>query len=147
MVVDGSHVVREQGAIGTSVKELAPPGKRWGSYTLSARVKPLSIASSTGIAGRYQNAGDGYVLLLRNGDSWYLGKRVKGLWTTLANGTLSYSPHTWHTLSLTFIGTSITAAIDTRPVAQVADRTFSAGSVSLTTRTSAEFDDVRILPG
>ena len=63
--------------------------------------------------------------------AWSLSKKdTAGTAAALAGGTASApGTGTWHTLTLRFTGTSITAKLDTTTLTQVTDTSYAAGQV------------------
>jgi hypothetical protein len=68
----------------------------------------------------------GYWLKISTNGHWQL----KSLFTTLADGTVSFDARRWHKLALTFSGTRITAAIDGVEVRTIEDHTFFEGGMA-----------------
>jgi pectate lyase len=115
----------------------------WTNYTVQARVKPGAndLYQPNDLMARFTNDDNHYSFLLKNNDEWYLGKRVDGTWTTLAQGTYSYSSR-FYTLKMTLNGAAITAAIDGKVVATVNDTSFASGKIGFLTSAESALDDV-----
>jgi Glycosyl hydrolase family 59 len=123
-------------------------GASWGSYTVTADVM-LPQAGSAGLIARFhtvstaQGAFDGYVFDASTHGSFSLtvhrgGAAVAAAGglrevrrprvTQLAAGRVSFATGRWHTLTLTVAGTAITASVDGRQVASLADAALAQGS-------------------
>jgi hypothetical protein len=112
----------------------------WSDYTVSTEVNIPSKTASAGIIGRYsnQNQGkfaqfDGYDLSLSGDGTWTLNKDSKASApTVLEKGTISGSAvNSWHTMALSFNGTTIEATIDGKTVTSITDGTYSEGMAGL----------------
>lgn len=115
----------------------------WTNYTAQASVKPGAndLSQTTDLMARFTDDNNHYSLVLKNNNEWYLGKRVSGNWTTLANGTFSYSSQ-FYTLALTVNGSTISAAINGKVVATVTDTSFASGKFAFLTSAESELDNV-----
>ena len=129
----------------------------WSNYTVSSDVllEKSGYAELIGRAGSqsYQGAAglNAYHLRVSDTGAWsILNSNTGGTVTTLASGTVT-APGTnhWHTLALTFAGSTITAAIDGATVGSVTDRTWAGGQVGYATSQgeTAQFDNLSITPG
>ncbi|HZU14545.1 MAG TPA: cellulase family glycosylhydrolase [Chloroflexota bacterium] len=141
---DGTRVASETSDLST-VKELVAGSSAWTNYTVQTDLKVTgSTTPSVGIAARRQNVGNGYQFLLKQGDAWFLGKQVNGVWTTLGAGTYNYTLNTWYTFKLTLNGTWLTASINGTQLISTSDSTFASGGISLRLSGSGEFDNVLV---
>lgn len=91
---------------------------------------------------------DAYYLRLSNTGAWSLLRNdVNNVMTTLRSGTVA-APGTgsWHTLALTFSGSTVTAQIDATTVATLTDTTWSVGQVGFGTSQTetAQFDNLSV---
>ncbi len=129
----------------------------WTNYTVSA---DALIAQSGAVqlfgragaqAGYFPPAVSGYYLQLSNTGGWQVIREAgNGGTSTLASGTVSApGTGTWQHLSLTFSGSSITAAINNTTVATVTDSTYSTGMVGFGTAgyQTGQFDNLSVTPG
>jgi hypothetical protein len=144
---DGSNVLAQTSNNNTPLYGIAAGSPGWTDYSLSASVKPGPGSTTSGtsvvaIDGRVQDANNFYTLLVKNGNLWYLGKKVNGNFTTLATSNTSYNTTTWYTWTLTMTGNTISASINGKTLATVTDTTFSAGYISLKTRNQSEYDNI-----
>jgi len=129
----------------------------WGNYTVSSDVllEQPGYAELLGRAGGhdYDRTGgqNAYRLRLSDTGAWsVLSSSTDGTLTTLARGTVAApGTGTWHTLALTFDGTTITALVDGTRVGSVTDRTWAAGQIGYGTSQgeTAQFDNLSITPG
>ncbi len=145
--VDGSNVLEQTSSSTSPLYGIYAGDPTWTDYSLSASVKPgpgstVYGTSVVAIDGRRQDANNFYTLLVKNGNAWYLGKKVSGNFTTLAWGSTSYNTTTWYTWTLTMTGTTISASINGTTLATVTDSAFSSGNISFKTHDQSEFDNV-----
>jgi hypothetical protein len=124
----------------------------WSNYTVSADAlleKP-GYASLIGRAGGQdtgnQAALNAYHFRVSDTGSWsILRTSTSNQTTTLRNGTTTaLGTNRWHSLSLGFSGSTITASVDGTAVATVTDSALSAGQVGLGTSQgeTAQFDNL-----
>jgi hypothetical protein len=102
----------------------------WKDYTVSSAVLFTQAGSSAGVLDHFDNQGGSisnfraYILKLADDGSWQLlrNSRYVGV-SLLASGSLTRPAglNTWHNLSLTIQGTTLTAAIDGHHVATATD--------------------------
>jgi hypothetical protein len=127
----------------------------WQNYTVSSDIylgQPgtVELIGRAGEQQRPQSHQAGYFLRVSDTGSWSIVKsNTGGQLTTLAAGTArTLGTRRWHTLGLTFSGTTITAIIDGRRVGAVDDSAYSAGQVGLGVvgYQTDEFDNLRIMP-
>lgn len=116
----------------------------WSNYTVSADVLLEQSGGGADLLGRvgWQNQNNNglsaYHLTLDTAGKWSLQKSDQSWnFTTLpgASGKLATAPgtNTWHKLSLTFQGSTITAKVDGTQVANLSDNTYGAGQIGLGT--------------
>ena len=69
-------------------KSITTGSSAWGDYSVQAQIKPGTTVTGTSnvLAARYTDANNSYSLILKDGNTWYFGKKVNGVWTTFANG-------------------------------------------------------------
>src|SRR5262249_8805971 len=77
------------------------------------------------------NKQSGYYLTLSDTGAWSLSKKdTSAIVTTLASGTTTApGTGTWHTLTLSFTGSTIVARLDTGTLATLTDTTYSKGQI------------------
>ncbi|MFB7710132.1 galactosylceramidase [Streptomyces sp. NPDC056105] len=133
---------------------------RWTDYTVS--IKALIDHSGTAtlmgrVVNQLNNVGSarvnvwqGYYLDLADRGTWSLKVLAPDKSTkVLATGRLAgAAADSWHRLSLSFSGDTITATIDKAEVAQVTDGTYDHGQVGLAldSYTTSQFDDLTVEP-
>jgi outer membrane protein assembly factor BamB len=125
-------------------KELSIDGSRWTDYSVSVDIKAPSTWSSFGITGRRRDAQNCYQFGLKLYRRWEFGRRVRGVFHTLAAGAFTYHAGGWYRFSLTFSGRRIWAAINGTTLAALEDGTFRSGGISLRTTTTPEYGRVRV---
>ncbi len=129
----------------------------WSNYTVSSDVllEKSGYAEVIGRAGSQSYTGaaglNAYHLRVSDTGNWsILNSNTNGTVTTLAHGTVAaLGTNRWHTLALTFSGSSITAVVDGAAVGSANDSTWGAGQVGYATSQgeTAQFDNLAITPG
>jgi hypothetical protein len=108
------------------------------NYTVSSDVLLTQPGTSAGLVGRFSGMKgpqvgdfDGYLFDVSTSGAWKLtdNSETAGNIATLASGTLAKAPGTgsWHRLSLSLHGGTITASVDGTRVASVTSSTWTAG--------------------
>jgi hypothetical protein len=112
-------------------------------YTVSVDALLSRAGASAGVLGRFSHRGtghyigrfDGYVFDVAATGAWRLVRNAAdpGGALTLASGTLARPLGTgaWHRLALSLSGATITASVDGRTVASVADRSWTSGPAGI----------------
>ncbi|WUH89550.1 ricin-type beta-trefoil lectin domain protein [Streptomyces sp. NBC_00433] len=129
----------------------------WSNYTVSSDVL-LEQSGYADLLGRansqdYTTTGglNAYHLRVTDAGAWsILSSSTNGSTTTLAHGTVAaLGTNRWHTLGLTFSGSTISAVIDGAAVGSVNDYAFAGGQVGFQTAQTetAQFDNLSITPG
>ncbi|CAG7612539.1 ricin-type beta-trefoil lectin domain protein [Actinacidiphila bryophytorum] len=129
----------------------------WSNYTVSSDVL-LEQSGYADLLGRansqdYTTTGglNAYHLRVTDAGAWsILSSSTNGNVSTLAHGNVSaLGTNRWHTLGLTFAGSTISAVIDGAAVGSVNDYSFAGGQVGYQTAQTetAEFDNLSITPG
>jgi hypothetical protein len=126
----------------------------WSNYKVSSDVllEQAGYVELIGRAGTQHAFGpaglNAYYLRVNNTGAWSLFKNnVNNTNTVLTSGTVAaLGTNTWHTLALTFSGTTITAQIDNATVATRTDSTWFVGQVGVGTSQgeTAQFDNLSI---
>jgi Glycosyl hydrolase family 59/Galactocerebrosidase, C-terminal lectin domain/Glycosyl hydrolase family 59 central domain len=153
--LNGSTTCTEQTAVGQPLlwvrgtvrrHPYAIIGSDWSNYVVSVDVM-VPHAGSAGLLGRYDAVSpvkgtfDGYIFDVNTNGTFTLkvskhgsdanteaGQRqLTPRLTTLARGPAPFSPGTWHRLSLSVSGSTITAKIDGKKVASLSDSSFTSG--------------------
>jgi hypothetical protein len=129
----------------------------WTNYTVSSDVmlEESGYAELIGRANTQSYTGaaglNAYHLRVSNTGAWsILNTNTSGTVTTVASGTVgSLGTGKWHTLALTFSGSTITAAVDGKTVGSANDYTWGSGQVGYATSQgeTAQFDNLSITPG
>lgn len=111
----------------------------WTDYTVTCDVL-LEQAGSVEIMGRVNTQQpftpaniNAYYLRVSNAGAWSILKNTTGgTYTTLKSGSVSaLGTNIWHTLALTFQGSTITAQIDGTTVGSATDSSYPAGQIGL----------------
>jgi hypothetical protein len=153
---DGSTTCTKQTAVGKPVlwdpgvtgrHPYAIIGSNWSNYVVSVDAM-VPRAGSAGLLGRYhavsapQGTFDGYIFDVNTDGTFTLKVSHGGaaVYTesgqrqvtpprivTLARGPASFQPGTWHTLSLSLSGSTITAELDGTVLASLSDSSFTRG--------------------
>ncbi|MFL6127296.1 ricin-type beta-trefoil lectin domain protein [Actinophytocola sp.] len=128
----------------------------WNNYTVSADalLEKAGYAELIGRAGTEDLKPCGlnaYYLRASDSGAWSILRNNSGCtMTTVASGTTTaLGTNRWHSLALTFAGSTITASIDGSVVRTVTDSTYGAGQVGLGTSQgeTAQFDNLAVTPG
>lgn len=148
VTADTTQVLKQTMTNTTVLYGIYAGSSTWTDYTVSASVEPgvngTAYGAVVALDGRRQDVNNFYSLLIKNGNAWYLGKKVNGVFTTLASGFGSYSSTTWYTWTLSFTGASISASVNGTTLSTVTDRVFSAGNIGFKTTAQSEFDNVLV---
>lgn len=129
----------------------------WSNYTVSSDVmlERSGYAELIGRASAFPHDRPGslnaYYFRVTDAGSWsILSNSTAGTVRTLASGSVSaLGIGRWHTLALTFSGSSITATIDGTTVGGTSDATWRAGQIGYGTGqgVTAQFDNLTVTPG
>jgi alpha-L-rhamnosidase len=111
-------------------------GSSWGNYTASFQTE--IVDNQAGWVVRGQDANDGYVFILNDStDTSGTPNTLQefdlhgGTYTSLGSVALpaSVTAGTWHTVSTTVSGSTLTVSLDSKPLASLTDATYGTGSV------------------
>jgi O-glycosyl hydrolase len=129
----------------------------WSNYTISsdALLEKAGYAELIGRAGTQSYTGaaglNAYHLRVTDTGAWsILNSNTNGNVATLARGTVAaWGTGRWHSFSLTFAGSTITAGIDGATVGSANDSTWGTGQIGYSTSQgeTAQFDNLSITPG
>lgn len=115
---------------------LLTTGSSWGDYTVSFQTD--IIANQSGWFVRGQDADDGYLFILDDStdtsgtaDTLQEFDRHGGDYTSLGTVTLpsALTAGTWHTVSTTVSGSTLTVSLDTKPLSTLTNSAHSTGTV------------------
>ncbi|MET7424898.1 family 16 glycoside hydrolase, partial [Dactylosporangium sp. NPDC005555] len=143
-VVDGAM---QQSNAGSENARNFAGSTSWTNYTVTARVKPLSLASNgfAGLLARGKSSTTFYRLALLPGNSVQLQVVNSGSVTVLGSASRTVSTGTWYTLGITVSGSSITGKVDGATVGSGTSSVASTGRIGVQTGyASASFDDVTV---
>jgi hypothetical protein len=125
----------------------------WTNYTVSTDVllEQAGYAQLIGRGGGQHPGGlDGYYLQVSDTGQWSVRRNdVHNAMTVLASGGVAaLGTGRWHTLALTFSGTTLTAKIDGATVATLDDQWWTAGQAGLGSSQgeTAQFDNLQVTP-
>ncbi|MFC1408408.1 ricin-type beta-trefoil lectin domain protein [Streptacidiphilus sp. N1-12] len=129
----------------------------WSNYTVSSDVllEQAGYAELIGRATTQSYSGpsglNAYLLRVSNTGAWSIIRtNTSNTVTTLAGGTVAaLGTGRWHSLALTFAGSTVTAVIDGATVGAANDSTWAVGQVGYATSQgeTAQFDNLSITPG
>ncbi|NUS17057.1 MAG: galactosylceramidase [Streptomyces sp.] len=129
----------------------------WSNYTVSSDVllEKSGYAELLGRANTQSYSGaaglNAYHLRVSDTGAWsILSSNTGGTVTTLAHGTTAaIGTNQWHSLSLAFSGSTITASIDGSTVGSANDYGYAGGQVGYATSQgeTAQFDNLSVTPG
>lgn len=95
-----------------------------------------------GLVARYVDAGNHYILALRNSNALVLSRRVNGVDTTLGSFAVTVVPGQYYAIRLDAIGDQLRAYLDGRLLFEASDATHPVGNSGMTTfKTHAEFKE------
>jgi rhamnogalacturonan endolyase len=121
---------------------------RWTSYTVSAKVRPLSLAESAGIVFRYHTNRHYYAFTITGGKRARLALRLPleqklrvADWKELGSADVSYDVRQYHELKVENDGPKIRAYFDGKLVIEAADGDTLGGRAGLTANIPARFTD------
>lgn len=146
VVTDGSGAMRQSNAGSENARTFAGSSS-WTNYTVSARVKPLSLASNgfIGLLARSKGSTTFYRLALLPGNAVQLQAVNSGSVTVLGSASRTVSTGTWYTLGITMSGSTITGKVDGVTVGSGTSPVASTGRIGVQTGyASASFDDVTV---
>ncbi|WP_020521644.1 family 16 glycoside hydrolase [Catelliglobosispora koreensis] len=146
VVTDGTLALRQSWGSSSNAR-LFTGTATWASYTVQARVKPITFAvgSHIGLLARAGGPSKYYRLALLP-DSQIQLHAVNGhAVTVLASATHTIDTLVWYTLTLRVHGTQLQASIDGVPVLQATSTLASSGQIGLQTAfATASFDDITV---
>lgn len=143
-VVDGAM---QQSNAGSENARVFAGSASWTNYTVTARVRPGSIASNglVGLLARAKSSTTFYRLALLPGNTVQLQAVNSGAVTVLGSASRTVSAGTWYTLGITVSGTSITGTVDGATVGSATSSVTGTGRTGVQTAyASASFDDVTV---
>jgi hypothetical protein len=149
VVTDGSKVAHQANA-GSENARLFAGSTSWTGYTVTARVKPLSLGSGglVGLLARASGSTKFYRLALIPGNLVQLQAVNGSSVTVLGSASPSVSTGTWYTLAITVNGSTVSGTVNGSSVGSKSDSLISAGRIGLQTiYSSANFDDVAVSSG
>ena len=145
MMQQWSHPAR-----GTSAVLIAGEDE-WADYTCQALVRPLAFDGVAGIAFRYRNNLQYYVLGLTGGNTVQinvqrlLAKEFRNPnWETVAAAPFNYNTQQYYLLKVENQGPAIRAYIDGKKVLEVPDAEYAAGKIGLSAQIPARYRDVLV---
>jgi hypothetical protein len=146
VITDGSRVLNQSNAGSENAREFAG-STSWTAYTVQARVKPLTLGSTStvGLLARAAGSTKFFRLALLSGNRVQL-QAVNGSTTTvLASLSRTVSTGTWYALAITVSGSTVSGTIDGTSVGTVSNGLTPTGRVGVQTLfASASFDDVNV---
>lgn len=120
----------------------------WTNYTVSAKVRPLSLAESAGIVFRYHTNRHYYVFSITGGNKARLAlklpveQKIRVVdWKDLGTADVSYDVRAYHELKVENDGTKIRAYFDGKLVIEASDSEIPGGRAGITANIPARFTD------
>ncbi len=146
VAMDGSHVLKDTDTSTASRYSVTAGSTSWTDYSVvtSFKAGTAILGTSNVVAARYQDDNNAYSLILKDGRSWYFGKKVAGVWTTFASGNFTYDTVSWYTLRIDLAGSSLAAYLNGNQLATASDTSFKSGAIDFMSRYVAEFDNVSV---
>jgi pectate disaccharide-lyase len=150
IVSDGSRVLQQSDASAERARDFAGQ-TGWTDYTVQARVKATSFATSAGVVAltaRAAGATKMYRLSLTAANRVQLEVMNGSAVTVLAGLGQTISTSAFYTLKLSVKGTTISGSVNGTSVGSATDGTIGAGRIGLLTEHAAgRFDDVLVDDG
>lgn len=149
VVTDGTKALQQTKAGTDNARQFAGTTS-WTDYTVTARVKPLSLGSGGHVAllARSTGATVYYRLALRPGNSVQLQAVNGSTVTVLGSATRTVSAGTWYTLGIETSGSTVRGLVDGTVIATATSTAIANGRIGLQTAySSASFDDVTVNAG
>ncbi|GIH17477.1 hypothetical protein Raf01_56490 [Rugosimonospora africana] len=146
VVTDGTKAVQQSNGSSENSRLFAGD-TGWTTYTVQARVKPLSLGSGgfVGLLARAKSSTSFYRLALMPGNVVQLQAVNSGAVTVLASKSQTVSTGTWYTLSLTANGSTISGSVNGSSVGSGSSSVSASGRIGLQTAySSGNFDDVTV---
>ena len=123
----------------------------WTSYTVSARVKPLSLSEMAGIVFRYHTNRHYYRFSIQGGSTALLALRLpleqnfrRIDWKELGSAAFTYDVRRYHELKVENDGPKIRAYIDGKLVIEASDSDVLNGRAGITANIPARFTDFAV---
>jgi hypothetical protein len=123
----------------------------WADYAFQALVRPLVFDGVAGIAFRYQNNLQYYVLGLSGGDTVQINvqhlitdKFRRAGWETVASAPFNYNTQQYYLLKVENQGPIIRAYVDGKKVLEVSDAKYGAGKIGLSANIPARYQEVLV---
>ncbi len=120
----------------------------WTSYTVSAKVRPLSLAESAGLVFRYHTNRHYYAFLISGGNKARLALRLpleEKLrvvdWKELGSADIAYDVRNWLELRVENDGPRMRAYVDGKLVIEATDGEIAGGRAGITASIPARFTD------
>ncbi len=146
VVTDGTKAVQQSKGSSENARLFAGD-TGWTSYTVQARVKPLSLGSGgfVGLLARASSSTTFYRLALMPGNLMQLQAVNSGAVTVLASKSQTVSTGTWYTLALTTNGSTISGSVNGSSIGSGSSSVVASGRIGLQTAYSTgNFDDVTV---
>jgi hypothetical protein len=128
----------------------------WSNYTVSSDVyidQPATVElyGRANTQTRPQSDQNAYLFRASDTGAWSIDKTsISGTITALASGTTTaLGTGTWHTMSLTMQGPTISASLDGKQLGSVTDTSFQTGQVGIGVvgYQTDQFDNLKVTPG
>ena len=145
VVADGTHVLRQSDAGTVLAREFAGDTS-WTDYSVTAKVKAVSLTGAGASAGIAARAGGAHQFdrLVLAPDAARLEEVRGSTATVLASVTLAPAASGWHTLRVDVSAGIVSGSVDGVSVGSGATRLMSGRIGLLTTSAAASFDDVSV---
>src|SRR5690349_2294407 len=145
VVADGTQVLRQSDAASTLAREFAGDSS-WTDYTVTAKVKAVSLTGDGATAGIAARAGGAHQFdrLVLAPNTARLEEVRGSTVTVLGSKTLTSAASGWHTLRVDVSGGTVTGYVDGVSVGSGATKLTSGRVGLLTTSAVASFDDVSV---
>lgn len=115
----------------------------WSDYEYSARVRTFRMKNTTGLAFRYQNSKQYYLLALNDG-KLQLKKHTQSDITLLCEAPVDYDVDSFCILSASVEGDVIHCFFEGKEIMSMRDASYAAGKIGLATLAPAQFTDISV---
>jgi hypothetical protein len=145
-----SRVLRQSDTSSPATHAAVLSASNWTNQSVQADVRLIAFAGSdnwTGLATRYLDAGNHYLVKVSSTGVVTLGRMVSGTYTPVASASFAIAVNRPYRLRLESIGTRHRVYMNSVPVLDADDTRLASGRAALLThRTSADFDNVVATP-
>lgn len=145
------HQITEDRFLSNMLPLFVTGDPEWSSYTLEAKVRPLSLAERAGVVFRYHHNRHYYICGIRNGDTAFLAVRQpletgfrEGVWRSLGEETFDYGVREYLDFKIEDDGRRIVCSVNGRRLIEADDAELTKGLVGTAANIPTRFTDFRV---